>query len=127
MQKEMCREFDEYQLRKNDLPDHQRKTLRLGESYSMKESLLRTLAILLRRLTNGLDMAHGRHQLALIKSKGHGVGIWGKASISGHDNIVLGNNVHIGKNAFIKAEGGLRIGDNTHISRNLVLYTMNHR
>jgi acetyltransferase-like isoleucine patch superfamily enzyme len=93
----------------------------------MKESFFRALASLLRRLTSRLDMADGRHHLALIKSKGHGVGIWGRVSISGHANIVLGNNVHIGKNAFIKAEGGLKIGDNTHISRNLVLYTMNHR
>ena len=42
------------------------------------------------------------------------------------DSIEIGNNVHIGDNAFIRGEGGLCIGDNTHISRNLLLYTMNH-
>ena len=42
------------------------------------------------------------------------------------ENIVIGNNVHIGDNAYISAKGGLEIGDNTHISRNLVLYTDNH-
>jgi len=42
------------------------------------------------------------------------------------ENIEIGNNVHIGDNAYISGEGGLYIGDNTHISRNLVLYTDSH-
>ena len=46
--------------------------------------------------------------------------------ITSCENILIGNNVHIGNNAWIRAEGGLTIGDNTHISRNLVLYTINH-
>ena len=47
--------------------------------------------------------------------------------MSGAENANIGNNVHIGNNAFIRADGGLTIGDNTRISRNLVLYTVNHR
>ncbi len=59
--------------------------------------------------------------------KGKDSFFWGtELSISSPEKITLGENVHIGNNAFIKAEGGLSVGDNTHISRNLVLYTINH-
>lgn len=52
---------------------------------------------------------------------------WGEQHfISGRENMEIGENVHIGNNAFIRAEGGVTIGDNTHISRNLVLYSINH-
>jgi len=61
-----------------------------------------------------------------FKSCGEGVGLWGKSRITGVENIILGNNVHISENSFIRGEGGLTIGENTIISRNLVLYTMNH-
>lgn len=40
--------------------------------------------------------------------------------------IILGNNVHIGHNAYFHGGGGLIIGDNTHISRNVTIYTNNH-
>jgi acetyltransferase-like isoleucine patch superfamily enzyme len=50
----------------------------------------------------------------------------GISFISGLDKINMGNNIHIGNNAFIRAEGGLTIGDNVHFARNTVLYTMNH-
>jgi acetyltransferase-like isoleucine patch superfamily enzyme len=92
-----------------------------------QETLILAVAELVNRLRRTLDLANGKHHLAKIRSKGKGVGIWGSATISGHDHIVLGNNVHIGDKAYIKAGGGLTIGDNTHISRNLVLYTQNHR
>ncbi len=61
-----------------------------------------------------------------IKKIGKCVRFNGISTISGFDNLEIGNNVHIGDNAHIRAEGGLYIGDNTHISRNLVLYTVNH-
>ncbi len=61
-----------------------------------------------------------------IKRIGECVRFNGVSSISGLDNLEIGNNVHIGDNAYIIAEGGLYIGDNTHISRNLILYTVNH-
>lgn len=61
-----------------------------------------------------------------MKRCGEGVGLWGKVHITGVENMSLGDNVHIGRNAFIRAEGGLEIGANTHISRNLLLYTINH-
>jgi len=50
----------------------------------------------------------------------------GISYIGNIENISIGNNVHIGDNAYISAKGGLEIGDNTHISRNLLLYTDNH-
>ena len=40
--------------------------------------------------------------------------------------IIIGDNVHIGNNAFFAGEGGIIIGDNTHISRNVTVYTSNH-
>lgn len=61
-----------------------------------------------------------------IKQVGKCVRFNGISTITGLENIIIGNNVHIGNNAFIRGEGGLFIGDNTHISRNLVLYTINH-
>lgn len=68
----------------------------------------------------------GRTILSRMKSCGEGVGVWGRLSVTGADNMVVGDNVHFGDNAYIRAEGGLLIGDNTHISKNLVLYTINH-
>lgn len=50
----------------------------------------------------------------------------GSFVFTGIESAEIGDNVHIGDNAYIRAEGGLAIGDNTHISRNLVLYTINH-
>jgi|GEM_PF-4049199 acetyltransferase-like isoleucine patch superfamily enzyme len=61
-----------------------------------------------------------------LKRCGRGVRLNGFSVITGLDQIEIGDDVHIGKNAFIRGEGGLVIGDNTHISRNLVLYTVNH-
>jgi len=65
-----------------------------------------------------------------ILSEGGVIGEGGQfgrdVNITGRRHICLGNNVHIGTNAFIRADGGLNIGDNTIISRNLLLYTMNH-
>ena len=57
---------------------------------------------------------------------GWGVKLNGRITVTGASSIAIGNNVHIGDNAFIRGDGGLEIGDNTHISRNLVLYTINH-
>jgi acetyltransferase-like isoleucine patch superfamily enzyme len=62
-----------------------------------------------------------------IVNKGYGVSINGKIFISHPKMLILGNNVHLGNNAFLYTDGGLTIGDNTHISRNVVVYTSNHR
>lgn len=72
-------------------------------------------------------MEMNRKLLARARSCGKGVILGGAVSITGIEKCDLGNNIHIGANAFIRAQGGLRIGDNTHISRNLVLYTINHQ
>lgn len=61
-----------------------------------------------------------------LKHCGKGVCFNGRINISGTGSVVIGDNVHIGDNAFIQGAGGLEIGDNTHISRNLVLLTRNH-
>lgn len=60
------------------------------------------------------------------KSIGANVKFNGISKITGIDKMVIGENVHIGDNAFIRAEGGLEIGDNTHFSRNVVIYTHSH-
>ena len=62
-----------------------------------------------------------------LKRCGEGVCFYGDIRFTGPKQAELGDNVHIGENAFIRAEGGLFIGDHTHISRNLLLYTISHR
>jgi len=62
-------------------------------------------------------------QIENIGSKCH---FNGQMKITGHSNIQMENNVHIGDGAYIRGEGGVYIGDNVHISRNLVLYSHNH-
>ncbi len=93
----------------------------------MLDKLYLRIGGLIRNLHRRWVRLENRVHLAQISRKGHGVGIWGPVTITGHDRITLGANVHIGGGAFIRAEGGLEIGDNTHISRNLLLYTINHR
>lgn len=52
---------------------------------------------------------------------------WGnKHVITGGENLIIGENVHINNNCYIRAEGQVQIGDNTHISRNFLLYSINH-
>lgn len=80
-----------------------------------------------RRLSEQAARAEARVLMRQMAQCGDGCGIWGRFKVTGANRIVLGDNVHIGDNAFIRAEGGLAIGSNTHISRNLVLYTLNHR
>ena len=61
-----------------------------------------------------------------IKYLGEGVMFNGKVKVSNPKYLILGNNVHIGDNAFIKSDGGVVIGDHTHISRNVAIYSVNH-
>ena len=62
-----------------------------------------------------------------LRGCGRGVRFHGRITLTGPERVRIGDNVHVGANAFIRGEGGLEIGENTHISRNLVLYTFNHR
>jgi acetyltransferase-like isoleucine patch superfamily enzyme len=57
---------------------------------------------------------------------GRDVHLYYPVRITGWKSMVIGNNVHVNRNAFIRAEGGLKIGDNVHIGSNLVIYTINH-
>ena len=42
------------------------------------------------------------------------------------EKIILGNNIHIGENAWWRADGGISVGDNTIISRNCTIFSANH-
>lgn len=93
----------------------------------LKLSICRRLYRTMKRLEREDLTRRNEKILASLKSRGRGSNLWGSARITGAKEMEVGDNVHIGDNAFIRAEGGLTIGDNTHISRNLVLYTINHR
>jgi acetyltransferase-like isoleucine patch superfamily enzyme len=58
---------------------------------------------------------------------GEGLRINGRITITHFNMLVVGTNVHIGRNAYFHTAGGLTIGDNTHISRNVTIYTAQHR
>ena len=58
--------------------------------------------------------------------RGTGGRVGSRLVLTGARFLSLGNNVHIGDDAYIRAEGGLVIGDNTHISRRVTIYTVNH-
>lgn len=65
--------------------------------------------------------------MSSFQSVGFGVRLNGTNWVFTEPNkIILGNNVHIGNNAYFHSNGGLIIGDNTHISRNVTIYTANH-
>ncbi|MFH2066091.1 MAG: acyltransferase [Pseudomonadota bacterium] len=66
------------------------------------------------------------HTLSLLKFRGTGIRINGRYTITYPENVSIGNNVHIGQNAFFHGFGGLTIEDNVHISRNVTIYTYNH-
>ena len=78
-----------------------------------------------------LELERQARQHERLKSKlkrcGRRVCFYGDIRFTGPKQAELGDNVHIGENAFIRAEGGLVIGNHTHISRNLLLYTISHR
>ena len=69
---------------------------------------------------------HARDLLGQVPLLGTGIEVEGALHLTGAKCAAIGNNVHIGDNAYIRAEGGLVIGDNTHISRNVTIYTINH-
>lgn len=92
----------------------------------LKLSICRRLFQAMRNIEREHVARDNEKILATLKSRGRGSNLWGSARITGAEEMAIGDNVHIGDNAFIRAEGGLVIGDNTHISRNLVLYTINH-
>jgi acetyltransferase-like isoleucine patch superfamily enzyme len=68
-----------------------------------------------------------RRLMLRLGACGQGVYFGGRTVIHAPKNVVIGNNVSIGDNAWIQGNGGLTIGDNCHISRNFTLYTANHR
>lgn len=67
-----------------------------------------------------------RTQLMSFDSHGQNVRLRFKSNFIKPQKITLGNNVHIGENAWWRADGGIEIGNNTIISRNSVMFTANH-
>jgi acetyltransferase-like isoleucine patch superfamily enzyme len=68
----------------------------------------------------------GNVHLNNIKNKGTNVKIVGYSRFLNPENLILGNNIRIGYNAFFYCKGGIEIGDNTIISRNVTIYSSNH-
>lgn len=80
-----------------------------------------------RRKLNSLQTTYLMHYIfRRLGSVGNNCKINGPIVLSCPKNCSIGDNVHIGRNAWIRAEGEVSIGANTHISRNLVLYSVNH-
>lgn len=96
----------------------------------IKNLLIRVIAILYNKYKHIFRVAKGKAEYDRVKNKikfiGYGVKFNGKITITNPECLELGNNVHIGDNAYIRAGGGVIIEDNCHISRNLILYTENH-
>jgi acetyltransferase-like isoleucine patch superfamily enzyme len=67
------------------------------------------------------------HTLERLKFRGRGIKINGSINIKKPNSVSIGNNVHIGRNAFFQGYGGLTIEDNVHISRNVTIYTYSHQ
>jgi acetyltransferase-like isoleucine patch superfamily enzyme len=61
-----------------------------------------------------------------IANCGEGVYLNGYSNFIHPEKLILGNNVHIGKNGWFHCGGGIEIGDNTHISRNCVMFSSSH-
>ena len=105
----------------------------------IKSLIARILRFVLRKIINNkfildeIDRARrqrlsdqAQRLLNRLQSCGAGVRINGRIFISDPEFACIGNNVHIGENAWFVTRGGLTIGDNTHISRNVTIYTVNH-
>jgi len=82
--------------------------------------------IYIRLLEPQIKRAYGMYYLNMIKNRGIGCKIYGRIYIQNPDNLVLGDYVRIGGNAFFHCLGRVVIGDNTRISRNLLIYSENH-
>lgn len=92
----------------------------------IKSRLRMEIARRLRRWVLHMSAEEKQMLQSRLGACGQGVNLQGYPKITGHQNIIIEDNVHIGEGAFIRGEGGLRIGANTHISRNVVIYTFNH-
>lgn len=64
--------------------------------------------------------------LSELQNCGAGIKLNGNIRVTNPEGLQIGNNVHIGENAYINTRGGVSIGDHTHISRNVTIYSSNH-
>ena len=78
------------------------------------------------RLDAWLVAENNRYLMTKLQSCGEQVHFHGKVTIVAAPKIKLGNNVHLGNNAYLDGRGGITIGDNTHISRNFVVHSSSH-
>jgi acetyltransferase-like isoleucine patch superfamily enzyme len=71
--------------------------------------------------------AWGLYTTSRVKNIGLNSRFLGKSIIMNPENLVIGNNVRVGKGCFLFCMGGLSIGSGTILSRNITIYTANHR
>ncbi|WP_162425983.1 acyltransferase [Pontibacter pudoricolor] len=74
-----------------------------------------------------MRQAYGIAILKGIYHKGTNVIIHGPGTFIGKKQLVIGDHVRIGNNAYFNALGGINIGCNTQISRNVTIYSANHK
>jgi maltose O-acetyltransferase len=67
-----------------------------------------------------------RATLSRLAHCGAGVRLSGNSHFIRPECIRLGDNVHVGRNAWLRGDGGIEIGDNTHISRNVAIFSASH-
>lgn len=97
--------------------------------------IARYLAILLFPVMNFFSRLYqaekDRRIQSVIRNKakniGKGVMFHPRLEMFGVEGLSIGDNVHIGEDAYIRADGGLRIGSHTQISRRVIIYTHNHQ
>lgn len=71
-------------------------------------------------------MIHGRICLSALGNHGKNCVIRGGGVFLRSENIILGEGVQIGKDAFFVAQGGIEIGDYSIISRRVTIRTQDH-
>ena len=96
----------------------------------MRRRLRRWLLLRIHALTRAAEQA-GLEEwqcqaLAGFGRCGTGVVVSGRSHFIHPERIRLGDNVHLGRNAWLRGDGGIEIGDNTHISRNVAIFSASH-
>lgn len=89
---------------------------------SLIQVIYRTLR---RKLAKVSLRIHRRNLLKRIQG-GEGLHLEGKITVIYEDKLLIGRNVHIGRNTFIDCKGGVTIGDNAIISRFVTIYSHDH-
>jgi acetyltransferase-like isoleucine patch superfamily enzyme len=80
----------------------------------------------LRRAERHLDAQRIAKLKDSMQTCGSDVVIHPSAVVTHPGGVALGNNVHIGAEAFFYSDGGLQIQDNVHISRHVTIFSSDH-